>query len=230
MSSVVKFEQKDRYVVITMDDGKANAVSPVLLEELNLALDHAENTRLPIVLTGRQGKFSAGFDLSVMNQGGAAMGQLVAAGAKLSYRLLSSPAPVIAACNGHALAMGALLLLSVDYRIGAVGNFKIGLNEVAIGMTMPHFGVELARYRLHTPYLGRAVTNAEVFSPLTAVEAGYLDSSISEANLLEEATQIAMQLGAVNMAAHHATKMRVRKPLLAAVAAGIETEFGVSGF
>lgn len=226
MSNIVTCQHQDNLLIITMDDGKANAVSPALLEGLNCALDEAEQKKLPVVLTGRTGKFSAGFDLSVMGQGGAAMAQLVAGGAKLAHRMLAFPTPIVIACNGHALAMGGLMLLSADYRIGAEGAFKIGLNEVAIGMTMPYFGVELARYRLNPPHLGRAVVNAEIYVPASAVDAGYLDKVTTEANLLEEAIKVASGLAALNMGAHHATKLRVREPLLTAVMEGIKKEFG----
>lgn len=226
MSDIVTSQEHGKFILITMDDGKANAVSPALLDGLNHAFDQAEQKKLPVVLTGRAGKFSAGFDLSVMGQGGAAMGRLVAGGAKLAHRMLAFPAPIVIACNGHALAMGGLMLLSADYRIGAEGAFKIGLNEVAIGMTMPYFGVELARYRLNPPHLGRAVINAEIYTPAGAVEAGYLDKVTTEANLLEEAKQLASGLAALNMGAHHATKLRIREPLLTAVMEGIKKEFG----
>lgn len=229
MSEFVSYQEKEKIALITMDDGKANAVSPTLLEQLNAALDQAENNAKVVVLTGRSGKFSAGFDLAVMSQGGRAMAGLVVQGARLSQRLLSFPTPVVVACNGHALAMGGLMLLSADYRIGTEGAFKIGLNEVAIGMTMPLFGVELARGRLHPAHLGRAVINAEIYSPQAALVAGYLDQVTSEASLQEDALLIAARLAELNMSAHHMTKLRVRQSLLAAIAEGIEKEFGALG-
>lgn len=226
MSEIVSYQEIEKVALITLDDGKANAVSPALLEQLNRALDLAESNAKVVVLTGRSGRFSAGFDLSVMGQGGTAMASLVAKGAQLAHRLLKFPTPVVVACNGHALAMGGLLLLSADYRIGTVGNFKIGLNEVAIGMTMPLFGVELARGRLHPAHLGRAVSNAEIYDPQSAMEAGYLDRITTEESLQAEALQIANRLAELDLPAHYNTKLRVREPLLIAVAEGIKKEFG----
>lgn len=226
MSDIVSYQEIDKVALITLDDGKANAVSPALLEQLDRALDLAESQGKVVLLTGRPGRFSAGFDLSVMGQGGTAMASLVAKGAQLAHRLLKFPTPVVVACNGHALAMGGLLLLSADYRIGAAGNFKVGLNEVAIGMTMPLFGVELARGRLHPAHLGRAVSNAEIYNPQSAVEAGYLDRITAEESLHADALQVASHLAELDMQAHYNTKMRVREPLLTAVAEGIRKEFG----
>lgn len=218
---------QDHIALITLDDGKANAVSPELIGQLNNALDDAEKNAKAVVIIGRPGRFSAGFDLSVMGQGGVAMGNLVLGGARLSNRLLQFPLPVVIACTGHALAMGGLLLLSVDYRIGVEGAFKIGLNEVAIGMTMPLFGVELGRGRLYTPQFHRAVINAEIYSPQGAVEAGFLDRVVSDTALVSEAITIASQLAQLNRTAHHLTKLRVREPMLARIAEGVKKEFGM---
>ncbi|HVK98985.1 MAG TPA: crotonase/enoyl-CoA hydratase family protein [Dongiaceae bacterium] len=223
----VTVQIQDSIAHISLDDGKANAVSPTLLDQLNKALDQAEREANAVVLSGRPGRFSAGFDLSVMGQGGTVMANLVAGGAKLSHRLLQFPVPVVIACTGHALAMGGLLLLAADYRIGAEGAYKIGLNEVAIGLTMPLFGVELARGRLHVPHFHRAVINAEIFSPRGALEAGFVDQLVPEAELASAAVAAAVQLTQLNRSAHHLTKLRVRNEILAGVAQGVEKEFGI---
>lgn len=89
---------------------------------------------------------------------------LVTQGSTLARRLLAHPFPVIVACSGHAVAKGAFLLLSVDYRIGVDGPFSIGLNEVQIGMTMHHAGIELARDRLRKSAFHRSVINGEMFN------------------------------------------------------------------
>lgn len=229
MTSPVQFEEKENYSQITLDDGKANAVSPSLLDAFHNALDEAEKAKKVVVIVGREGKFSAGFDLSVMSQGGDAMANLVSGGAELSHRLLSFPYPVIAFCTGHALAMGAILLMSVDYRIGIEGKFKIGLNEVAIGLTMPHFGVEMGRYRLNSAFINRAVVNAEVFSPTGAVEAGYLDQAVTPEDAMAAVEQQVTALSGLKMEAHHGTKLRVREPLLKGIKEGIEKDFGSNG-
>lgn len=226
MSNPVTYQALDAYSLITLDDGKVNAVSPALLEGMHLALDQAEQDKKVVVIVGRAGKFSAGFDLSVMGQGGEAMANLVTGGAKLSLRMLSHPYPIVAVCTGHALAMGALLLLSADHRIGVDGSFKIGLNEVAIGLTMPYFGVELGRHRLNSAHVNRAVVNAEMFSPKGALEAGFLDQLTSAEEAMALAEQAVSALSGINMGAHHGTKLRVREALLEGIKAGVEKDFG----
>jgi enoyl-CoA hydratase len=226
MGHIVSYHESGQIATITMDDGKANAVSPQLVEELNPALDQAESDNAVVILTGRTGKFSAGFDLSVVKQGGEARVRLARSGAQLAVRLLGFPTPMILACNGHCLALGALLLLSADLRIGVKGHYKIGLNEVAIGMTLPYFGVEIARARLAPVYFSRSVVNAEIYTPQGAVEAGFLDITVPEEQLTETAMQSAQELTKLDMTAHYETKLRVRESALTAINNAIKRDFG----
>ena len=228
MTAMVECKQEARYTLITMDDGKANALGFEMLAQLNAALDKAEEAGKVVVICGRPGKFSAGFDLSVMGEGGDAMIDLLRCGANLSRRLLAFPTPVVLAVSGHALAMGALLLLSADYRVGVHGTYKIGLNEVAIGMTLPYFGIELARARLASNHLGPAVNLARVYDATGAQEAGYLDEAVSEEDLLHRALFMAEQFSALNMDAHRQTKARVREGLTAALRTAIDKELGAA--
>ena len=226
MSDLVSTTLEQHHTFIVMDDGKVNALSFDMLQQINAALDQAREAGKVVILAGRPGKFSAGFDLSVMGQGGDAMLDLLRQGAALSQRLLNFETPVILAVSGHALAMGALTLLSADYRIGINGNYKIGLNEVAIGMTLPLFGVELARARLDSAHLNNAVGLAHLYDAVGAAEVGFLDEAVDEASLMPRAIAMAEQLAALDMEAHKNTKGRVRAPLNAALAQALEQELG----
>ena len=151
---------------ITMDDGKANALSPAMLGELGAALDRAESDPVgAVVVAGRPGRFSGGFDLGVLGTGGVEAERMLRGGFELAERLLSFPRPIVMACTGHALAMGLFLLCSGDYRIGAAGDFKLQANEVAIGLTMPSPALTILRSRLTPSSFDRAVGLAEVFTP-----------------------------------------------------------------
>lgn len=224
MAVLVQFSEESAYCLIQMDDGKANAISFAMLEQLDAALDQAERAGKVVIIAGRAGKFSAGFDLAVMGEGGDDMRRLLAGGAGLGQRLLQFPTPVVLAVSGHALAMGALLLLCADYRIGTAGSFKLGLNEVAIGMTMPYFGVELARARLDPAHFELSVSCAHLYDADGAVEAGYLDEAVEVDQLMSRSIAVAEQLAGLDMAAHKATKDRVRAPLNRALEAGISAE------
>lgn len=224
--SIITSTEQDNVQIIQWDDGKANAVSAPLLQELNQALDQAERDKRVVLLVGRPGRFSAGFDLQVMGQGGTAMAELVVGGARLALRLMQFPTPVVMVCSGHSLAMGGLLLQVGDYRLGVSGDFKIGLNEVAIGMTMPWFGVEISRGRLQPSHFQRAVVNSEIYTPETALAAGFLDQVCAPEAIMEAAMRVSASLSQLNMAAHHATKLRVREQWAAAVRGGVRKDFG----
>lgn len=219
MSTLTTYELADGIATIAMDDGKANALSTSMLAELSAAFDRAEADGAVVVLTGRERTFSGGFDLRAEPAGWPAM---VAAGACIAERILSFPQPVLAACNGNAVAMAGFLLLACDVRIGAAGDFKLGLNEVAIGLTMPWFGIALAEHRLARPYADRCVVSGVLLDPQEACAAGFLDRVVAPEALHDEARVAARALAAVDRGAHAATKLRIRERALAGVRAGIE--------
>lgn len=207
----VRYEKLDDLAVITMDDGKANALSEEVLDGLTGCFDRAAAEAAAVVLAGREGRLSGGFDLRQMTSSPAAAQSLVLAGAELMLRIYTFPRPVVVACTGHALAAGALLLLVGDFRVGARGEFKIGLNEVAIQMTLPRFAVELARDRLSKRHFTLAVTQARIYDPETARDAGYLDATEEPPRLLEAAIGYARRLAALPAPAFANTKGRERE-------------------
>jgi enoyl-CoA hydratase len=221
---LIDFSLSEKIAVITLKNGKVNAISHQVITEINSALEQAENAGAVVILTGQAGMFSGGYDLKTMKESSASAISLVTAGSTLARRLLSFPFPVIGACSGHAIAKGAFLLLSCDIRIGSKGPFKIGLNEVAIGMTMHQAGIELARNRVPINYLTRSVITAELFNPETAVLAGFLDTVVEPEQLMETATAVANQMLTLNMTAYHGTKLKERKEILSALDAAIELD------
>jgi len=218
----VSLERDGAVAVISFDDGKANALSPDVLSGLSEAFDKAEaDAATAVLLQGRPGKFSAGFDLSIMTSGVEPMRALVTRGAELLLRVFTYPVPVVAACTGHALAAGALLLLVSDVRIGAEGEFKIGLNEVAIGMGLPIFAVEFARYRMPPSAFDSALLG-EVFAPADAVDAGYLDRT--SANVIDDALATAQRLSALRTGAVSHSKRHARAALAQQISDGLSAD------
>lgn len=206
------FELDDGVAVITLDDGKANAITHDVLDRLSALLDWAlaDEVRV-VVIAGREGRFSAGFDLATMTSGEHAVRALVKHGAEFYMKLYGFPLPTVAACTGHALAGGAILLLSIDQRVGADGPAKIGLNEVAIGMGLPIFAVELARDRLSPTQLGAATMAAHIYDPASAVEAGYLDRVVPAESVIAEAIADARHLAQLRTGAYSLTKRLARQ-------------------
>jgi enoyl-CoA hydratase len=224
VAELVTYSLEDSVATIKLDDGKVNSLSPDMIAALNRALDRAEADRAIVVLTGREGRFSAGFDLGVLRSAGAPAHGMLMGGFRLFDRLLSFPLPTIAACTGHAIAAGSFLLLSCDVRLGAAGAFKIGANEVAIGLTMPYSVTELMRYRLSPRFFSRAALTAEIFAPDDAVLAGFLDQTLPPAEVLVDALTLAARFKELDLRAHAETKKRVRADVFAAMRKGIELD------
>ena len=224
MSELISYQLADGIATLTLCNGKVNAISPELIIQFNATLDQSEQDRAVVILTGQPGILSGGYDLKVMTSGPANAVALVTAGSTLARRMLAHPYPIVVACPGHAIAKGAFLLLSSDYRIGVEGSFNIGLNEVMIGMTMHHAGIELARDRLRKSAFHRSVINGELFNPQGALQAGFLDLVVEPEQLQAAALAAAQQLKKINMNAHKNTKLKVRHELLATLEKAIELD------
>ena len=224
MDQLVSYRLLDGVATIVMDDGKVNALSRQMLASVADALDRAAADGAVVVLTGRAGIFSGGFDLKVLRAGGTDAACMLEEGFELALRLLEHPAPVVIACNGHSVAMGTFLLLSGDYRIGVDGPFRIVANEVAIGLTMPWAAIEICRQRLTPSDFNRVVNLAEAYTPSDGVAAGLLDRVVGEADLLRTATTTASGMVGLDRRAHELTKRRTREAAITAVRGGLDED------
>jgi enoyl-CoA hydratase len=220
MSAIVQIQND--IAIIRMDDGKANAINFDMVAALNEALDKAEAEAKAIVLSGREGRFSGGFDLNAFASLGAdGVYKLLDAGAELLLRLYGGPLPVVAACTGHAIAMGTFILLACDTRIGTSGEYKIGANEAITGMNLPIFAIELARDRLSPRHLTRAMVQGFIYDPKGAVEAGYLDMAVEADKVEATALAVAGQLAQLPGKAYAWNKKAVRKATLERIKASL---------
>jgi enoyl-CoA hydratase len=225
-ASILNYSVENDIARLAMDDGKANALGHAMIAALNDALDRAQNDAKAVLISGREKRFCAGFDLDVMGSGPENVRKLVGAGAELLLRIYEYPLPVVIACTGHALAAGGLLLLAGDVRIGVEGEFRIGLPEVAIGMTMPIFGIELARERLARNRFTEAVTQARIYNPAEAAQIGYLDATVPASALMETAMARAATLAALAQPAFANTKRKERAATIAHIRDTLASDSG----
>lgn len=224
MTNHVTYTLNDGIATIAMDDGKANALSTEMLQNLDAAFDQAEKDDAIVVLTGRKGVFCGGFNLKEMGNGPQDALVLTSLGSKLARRIMAFPRPVILLASGHTIAMGAFLALACDYRVIADGDFKVGLNETLIGMTMHNFGIEMGRYHLAKNYFNRCVINAEIFNPKGAMHAGFFDKIIPEEQLPMAPVMIGQMFGQLDKTAFKNTKNRSRKEIFAILDQAIEDD------
>ena len=217
MHERIRYELRDGIGWIDMDDGKVNVMSLGMQADLTAAFDRAERDGAVVVLRGRPGVFSAGFDLKVLQKGSEEAARMVLGGFELAYRVLSYPRPVLMVCTGHAIAMGAFLIQAGDYRLAVNGPVRLTANEVAIGLTMPRAAIELLHQRLVPAAFQRAVLLAEVFDPSAAANIGLVDEVADPGEIEGRIDTIASAMVRLDIDAQRATKQRLRAPLLAAL-------------
>ncbi|MCH1557451.1 MAG: crotonase/enoyl-CoA hydratase family protein [Pseudomonadales bacterium] len=215
----MQFDSDGTVATLHFDDGKANAIGHAFIDDIVLGLSRAQTEARAVLIVGRDGLLSGGFDLKVINEGGDAVRVMMTKAADMFYQLLTHPQPVVIACTGHAVAAGAFLLLSADTRIGSQGDFKIGLNETSIGSSFPEFGIQLATTRLNPAYLTRSFVQSELFSPPDAVQAGFLDGLEPRDLVVERAWLRAQKLSELPQKAYAQNKRDSRRMAISALGA-----------
>jgi enoyl-CoA hydratase len=226
-------ERIDNVLCISVDDGRANAFSPPLLLALSQELAEAESDPNigAVVLAGNEKIFFAGFDLDVIKSGDPkAITEMGSAGGALIRQAYGASIPVVAACTGHAVAAGALMLCGCDYRVGVDGPVKIGLNEVAIALTLPRWALLIASERLSKRHLQVSVANARIVDGPGAVDAGFLDEVTSQDQVLERALEVAQGFAKeLDRKAYASTVRALRGDLLASMDAAIAADRAAAG-
>jgi enoyl-CoA hydratase len=232
MAEIMRYRVQDGVAHIELDDGKVNVMSAAMLAEIGAALDRAQHDAQVVVLrSARPGVFSAGFDLKLFAAGDVEKNlEMVKAGAELALRLMLYPLPTIGVMEGHAYPMGTFLLLACDVRLGAQGPHRMGLNEVAIGISPPGFAIELARSRLHPAWLSRTVTLGEMYGPEDALTAGFLDRVVPQGMIDSTLGQVIEALAAVHRPSHAIAKRRLRQAAAEAMRAAIDRELTIAAY
>ena len=193
--------------IITLNDGKANVFSPEMSNTVSNLLDQVPGDKGSLVITGRSGIFSAGFDLKIISSGDSdAVASMIKAGFTLLARIYNFPRPVIAACSGHGVALGAFLLCCADYRIGAKGQFIVQANETRNNMSIPAPILEISKSRIAKTHWYRAILNAEAYPVENAIEPGYLDEVTDAENLMNRAMEVANDLATLGHPHYKITK------------------------
>ena len=206
--------------IITLDDGKANVFSKAMSETINTILDQVPEDKGSLLITGKPGLFSAGFDLKTISGGDPkAAIEMTTAGFRLLSRIYSFPRPIVAASSGHAIALGALCC--ADYRIGAKGNFIVQANETRNGMSIPTPILEISKSRILKNHWYRAILNAEAYSISDSIDAGYLDEVVDPEDLMSKSLEVAKDLATLSHPHYKLTKDLDQKDILGRINASI---------
>ena len=212
---IATLTSKDDISIITLDDGKAIVFSPKMIQDVNQCLDKVPTESGALIITGREGMFSAGFDLKIISAGDIqATMDMSLSGFKLLSRIFSFPRPILAACSGHGIALGTFLLCCCDYRVGVKGDFMIGANEMRTNMVIPIPILELINHRVSSSHKYRAILGAEMYSIENGIGAGLIDEAVDAENLMETAMLKAKDLATMGHPSYTLTKeLLIREPL-----------------
>ena len=214
MAHKIHYRVEDSVAILRMDDGKANSIESVFIRELHEGLDRAEAEARAVVVEGREGFFSAGLDLKVLpTMAPDDLRDFIGIYGRAMTRLWLHPAPVVAAVTGHMVAGGAVLAMCCDRRVGAEGSYRVGMNEVAIGIPLPAFVWEIAAPAISPMARNEALLFGEVYDPARALSIGYLDRLVPGDRVRAAALAEAARLATLSSYAVGQTKRLVRGPL-----------------
>lgn len=201
--------------IITMDDGKANAMNGDFFSEMQHTLDQAEKDQSKaVVIKGRPGYFSGGLDLKhVMTLSQNDLHDFVFTFAKTMLRIYAFPIPTIAVATGHAIAGGAMLSFACDLRFIADGSYKIQMNETLIGVNLPTWMFLIADSAVPSNLQSEALLHSYAYSPKEAVEKRIFNGFLSNSDdVLMEINPTIEALLNINLASYAESKKRSRTP------------------
>ncbi len=221
--SLATLIQKDDISIITLDDGKANVFSEEMTQAINDCLDQVSTENGSLIITGRPGMFSAGFDLKVISSGDVSkIKNMSLKGFKLLSRIFSFPRPIVAACSGHGIALGTFLLCCCDYRIGVKGDFLLGANEMKTNMVIPTPILELIKFRVAPSHKYKSILGAEMYPLEKAIDAGLMDQVVDSDKLMQVAMEKAKDLATMGHPSYTLTKALFIKDIAENIDSAIE--------
>jgi enoyl-CoA hydratase len=210
---------------VRIDRPPANALDPILLSEGRHLLDELDSAQpRAVVLTGREGFFSAGVDLKLAPTLDArGQREMVDGISRLFAGWYAFARPVVCAVNGHAIAGGLILALCADYRV-ATGHGRFGLTEARAGVPYPAVAMAIVKAELSPAVARELVLRAHLVDARTALELGLLDELTDSDGLLSRALELAEELARVPAAAYATVKRQLRAETIASTAQIIERE------
>jgi enoyl-CoA hydratase len=219
-SQFIHIETTDRITLLRFDRPPANAIDLDLAEAFAGSLSDIEkgDETDALVIMGEGSCFSAGLDLKTLPSYDRGQQQaMVMAVNQMFGRLYGLPLPTIAAVNGHAIAGGVILTLACDYRVGAEGDYRLGLAEARVGVVYPVAAMTIVKSELAPATARTMVLTARNYSPSEALEMGVLDELQPADRLLTRAMEVAREMAALPRSTYVRIKRSLRSQALALI-------------
>lgn len=227
--SSVRIENHEGIALVTLNRGTANALNLDMIRELSetfTALRDDDSVRGAII-TGQANFFSAGLDvIEVAGYDRPQSEVFWRTFADMMYNLASWPKPLACAINGHSPAGGCIIAITADFRFMAEGNFKIGLNEVPVGIVVP-----MPVYKLYAMWVGtrnayQYLIQGKLLNPAEASAAGLVDGLFPQEQVLEATMQVMKQMLKLEPGTFAKTKLNLRAEVLHSLKHDFDASFG----
>ncbi len=209
----IRVERVGAVAVLTLDRPPVNAIDLEILKEADAAMSelYADDSIGAIVLTGAGRCFCAGLDLkAVPFYGVERQHEYINLVNKVITETFAAPRPTVAAVNGPANAGGFILMICCDYRVGAEGDYPLGVTEARVGIPFPVSTLEVLRQELSHPVFRRLLLTGVNQTPDRALEWGILDELHPPADVLERAIAVATDMASLPRGPYNRIKRQVR--------------------
>ncbi|MFT4968807.1 MAG: 3,2-trans-enoyl-CoA isomerase [Chitinophagales bacterium] len=216
--NTIQVTKENNYAIVQLDRGSANPINIEMLQELNtcfqgLAKDDSIDGA---VLTGKERFFSAGLDvIELYAYDNDQVAELFESLFNAIKTMISFPKPLVASITGHSPAGGCVLALCCDYRIMADGKYRIGLNEVPVGIVMPKFIYHLYESVIGSKLAMQFILEGKLLAINEALDTGLVDVSVPEDQVLATALEQLEKYLSLNKRTWQYSKLNMRQPLLA---------------
>ena len=228
--SIATLSKENDISIIKLDDGKANAFSYDMLSQVNDLLKKVPRDSGALVITGREGLFSGGFDLKTLATGDMEkITKMVQLGYRLLLELFSFDRPIVAAVSGHSIALGLFVTCSADYRIAIDGKYVCQANEVRNNMDIPTQIMEIIRARVNKKYFYSAVYHSDAYSVQDSIEVGYIDEVVSEDQFMKRVMEKAKELATLPHPFYANTKKTAQDDVIQKIADAIDKYENLAG-
>jgi len=220
--NTIKVTIKDRLAIITLSRGKSNALNREMITELDDMLNNISTDPAigGVMIAGQDNFFSAGLDLielySYTEDEARSFWDLFL---KFIANITAFRKPIVAAINGHSPAGGCVIALACDTRVMAEGKFIIGLNEVPVGIIVPHSIFELYSFWLGKANASRSLLEGKLFTPEEALAIGLVDEVVKQESIMTAAERRVRKYMAFESNTWQQSKVNIRKDLIAVTSA-----------
>lgn len=216
----LQLRKEEEYSILSFDRGKSNPMNLQMFEEMIAVLKElkSDSSVKGVIITGKENFFSSGLDLpEIMSYDKVKTRLFWESFMDMIIELVSFPKPLISAITGHAPAGGCIVAVACDYRIMAGGNYKIGLNEIPVGITVPRHIFELYAFWVGRHRAYQFLMEGRLMNPQQASDAGLIDMVVPAEQVLETAERKMAQYLKFDQNTWSKTKLNLRRDLIATV-------------